>query len=269
MLMKRVKPVVAALIAAITVCGTSAYAAGENGILVVPSRYTVVQLAFDIAALRNATLISYEKSDAGKDPVLYIWDSLTSAWESMSIDEYSTGSFSPVVPKEIILIGSGDDLPAAIIDGASQAKKVSIINTLNIADIVNSLNKSMKFTPPEWKALANKHGFTIKDNNEERRRWGRYGPPGTKKKSPKKPIKKDVDIFSDNCNAEKAAENPFEKLENELKIPEPKAPMHLEVPSGDQPIPEKPAATVKSAEVDRPLTVKPKTKDEIEFPEDK
>jgi len=268
MLMKRVKPVVAALVAAITVCGTSVYAAGENGVLVVPARYTVVQLGFDIVALRNATLISYEKSDAGKDPVLYVWDSLASAWGSLSVDEYSMGSFSPSVPKEIILIGSEQDLPASIIEGASQAEKVTRIDTLNVADIVNQLNKSMKFTPPEWKALANKHGFSIKDRNEARRRWGRYGPPGEKKQAPKKQVKENIDIFSDNCNAE--AENSFEQLEKELKVPEAKAPMHLEIPADDKPIPDEPAAAVKSAEIDQPVPdEKPKTADEIEFPEDK
>jgi hypothetical protein len=268
MLIKRVKPVFAALIAAITVCGTPAYAAGEDGVLVVPSRYTVIQLAFDVAALRDTTLISYQKSDTGKDPVLYVWNSTASAWKSISIGEYSIGAFSTAVPKEMILIGSDGDLPASIIDGASQAEKVTRIETLNAADIVNKLDQSMKFTPSEWKALANKHGFTIKDNNEERRRWGRYGPPG-KKKIEKKTTNDDIDIFEDNCPPETDTENPFEELNNELKIPEANAPMHLEIPAEDKPIPEQPA-TVKSAELDQPVPViKPKTADEVEFPEDK
>ena len=269
MLVKWVKQAMAAFVAAVTVLGTSAYAAGENSVLVVPARYTVVQFAFDIEFLRDATLISYEKSDAGKDPVLYLWDSADSAWKSISLDEYSVGSFSRYVPKEMVLIGSRRELPASIIDGASQAEKVTRIDTLNIADIANTLDKSMKFTLPEWKALANKHRFTIKDENEERRRWGRYGPPGEKKLS-RKQAKDDINIFGYNSNVEKE-EDPFKELENELKIPEhqTQTPMHLELSTADKPTLEKQAVAVKSPASDRHLTVKPKTKDEIEFPEDK
>ena len=261
MLVKYVKQVAVVLAVTSVMCGFSVYAAkGDGSVLVVPSRYRVIQLAFDIAALRDVALVSYDKSDAGKDPVLYRWDVLSSAWKSLTVDEYAVGSFSVTTPSEMILVGSGSDLPAVLIAGASQAKKVSRIESLNVVDMVNSLNKSMKFTPGEWQILSERHGFTYKDKNEERRRWGRYGPPGERKAAKKAVAVKedDSDMVVPVCGTgeEKSA---FEILETELDSMSPAdaskgLELEPEPEPEDEPIPEADAPVArKSVEVDMPV----------------
>jgi len=258
MLMKHVKQIAMVMAVVAVMCGSSVYAAkGDGSVLVVPARYRVIQLAFDVAALRDVTLVSYENSDAGKDPVLYRWDRLSSAWKSMTVDEYAVGSFSVTTPREMILVGSGKDLPATLIAGASQAKKVIRIESLNIVDMVNSLNKSMKFTPREWQILSERHGFTYKDKNEERRRWGRYGPPGERKAAKKAAAVKgdDSDMVVPVCGSGEEEKTPFEILEKELDSMSPAdASKGLELEPEDEPVPEAdvPAAR-KSVEVDMPV----------------
>lgn len=150
-------------------------------VIVVPSRYTIVQLAFDIVALRDVALVAYGNSATTGELLLHVWDANNRKWKRITVDEYAVGAFSSHVPDEMILVGSDNDLPAAIIAGASQASNVTRIDTLNLVTVVNTLHKRMHFKEHEWQLLAERHGLKIKDANYERRRWGRYGPPGTKK----------------------------------------------------------------------------------------
>jgi hypothetical protein len=164
------------LVALATLWGSAARAANST-VLVVPSRHTIVQLAFDIQALRGTKLIAYDKNLDTDEIVLHAWDTGQQAWSRMTLDEYAIGAFAQGVPDEMILVGSDTDLPAVVMSGASLAKKVTRIDTLNLVTVMNTLHKSMKFKPSEWKIIAERHGLEIEDKNYERRRWGRYGPP--------------------------------------------------------------------------------------------
>ncbi|MBT3192279.1 MAG: hypothetical protein HN341_06960 [Verrucomicrobia bacterium] len=144
--------------------------------LVVPARHTIIQLGFDIAALRDVALVAYDHVEDSDVPLLHTWNASAHAWRQISIGEYNVGTFCDGSVNEMILVGTSEDLPAALIGGASQAEKVTRIDTLFLADVVNTLDKSMKFSKGEWKVLARRHALQIKDLNEERRRWGRYGP---------------------------------------------------------------------------------------------
>ncbi len=151
-------------------------------VLVVPARHTIIQLAFDIAALRNVALIAYDKpAPETEEPLLHVWSSSNHAWVHLTLDEYNVGTFCDQEPNEMILIGNDSDLPASLIAGAAQAMTVTHIDTLSLVTVINTLDKSMKFSPREWKVLAQRHNLTIKDQNYERRRWGRYGPPKDEK----------------------------------------------------------------------------------------
>ena len=173
------------LISLAALCSTT-MAARRNttDVLVVPSRYTIVQLSFDIVALRDVALVAYGNSATSGELLLHAWDADTGTWKRITADEYAVGAFSSREPDEMILIGSDEDLPSVIIAGASQARNVTRIDTLSVVTVVNALHKRMKFTEREWKLLADRHGLKIKDSNYERRRWGRYGPPGSKSKKP-------------------------------------------------------------------------------------
>jgi len=266
--MLQVRKFVIALVAMTAICGSSVYAARScsGDVLVVPSRFTIIQLAFDVVALRDVTLIAYKSSGVDEEPVLYIWDKNLSAWKDITIDEYAIGSFSATTPSEIILIGSDNDLPASLISGASQAKKVTRIDSLNVAPVINALNKDMKFTTKEWELLAERHGLKITDRNEERRRWGRYGPPGQDKK-----VAVDADKPLPPKGCDSVTKEGFEALEAEFDGVDDNSEtlkLKLDLPPEDEPV-----AAFESpqlSEDDLPVVDVPIVADEYEdSPEDK
>jgi hypothetical protein len=171
-------------------------------VLVVPARQTVIQLAFDIAALRDVALVAYDSDDDAKQPILHVWRENAHEWQRLTIDEYNVGTFCSDTPEEMILVGSDADLPAIVISGARQASKVTRIDSLDLVQIVNTLDKSMHFSKHEWKVLAERHDLKIRDLNSERRRWGRYGRPDKKKIEEQEPAtESDVQALEALANA--------------------------------------------------------------------
>ncbi len=162
-------------------------AAGGESVVVVPAREGVVKLGFDIAALRGAILISYQMPTGGEgQPVMHIWNVDAKAWKPLSLDEYSFGQFFTTDPDRIYLVGPDAAVPAVVVAGAEQVGcPVVRIGTLGAAGALNEFHKTMKFSWREWQALSKRHGVAVEDQNEARRRWGRYGPP--KKASDAKP----------------------------------------------------------------------------------
>jgi hypothetical protein len=62
-----------------------------------------------------------------------------------------------------------------------QARRIA---SLTPVDLLNELNRDLAFTPMEWRWLAKRYGLTLTDLNAERRRYGKYGPPGSKPVKP-------------------------------------------------------------------------------------
>ena len=219
------------LVALATLWGSAAGAANST-VLVVPSRHTIVQLAFDIQALRGTKLIAYDKNRDTDEIVLHTWDTGQQAWSRMTLDEYAMGAFSQGVPDEIILVGSDTDLPAVVMSGASIAKKVTRIDTLNLVTVVNTLHKSMKFKPREWKIIAERHGLEVEDKNYERRRWGRYGPPNKDKTTEDQETEEAKDTM-DALDAELEAETEMPIEEKGLELAPEEAPETVVTPEAD------------------------------------
>lgn len=157
----------------------------KNDVIVVPARNRMIALAFDVQALRDVVMISYKGTAATADPLLHVWNRKTQQWEELGVQEYSIGQFMPAQPNNLYLIGTDRDLPPSVLSGAAQARSVIRIDTISIAEIVNILNQSMNFSEKEWKALAKRHGLETRDLNYERRKWGRFGAPGTRIAPPK------------------------------------------------------------------------------------
>jgi len=262
MLRKHAAKIGLVLISLATLC-TSTMAARHNSadVLVVPSRYTVVQFAFDIVALRDVALVAYSDNPKSEEPLLHAWNADSGAWKRITVDEYAVGAFSSEEPDEMILVGSDSDLPDTVIAGASQAKNVTRIKTLGIVDLVNTLHKRMKFSEREWNLLAERHGLKIKDLNYERRRWGRYGPPKTKRKRP-------VDAAGELEQLEQ-----LEQLEEELdEAPTPAPEPEESEPIADEPVQigpveEEDMPAVEPPEADVPEAPKAKVMVEPEAPE--
>ena len=149
-------------------------AEGTPSLLVVPARYTTLQLAFDVLAKRNIVLVTYETGVGRSAPVLHVWDGLE--WIPISADDYTTFGFLKSPPGNVVLIGDDATLPSFLIDGAMTA---SAGNPMQIphqdtASILNALGKIYGFSVKEWVWFAARYRLQFEDANALRRKTSWY-----------------------------------------------------------------------------------------------
>ena len=160
---------------AVTVSGVYARS-GASTVLVIPERRTLVQLGFDIASLRDATLMTYRQT-ADQLPRLHVWSPMLNIWQSVDPDGYVSGDALPGQVRDVVMVGAPEGRPEALLLTPAWARDFKSIESTDMMELVNGLNDTYRFTPGEWKWLAPRYRLTIKDLNEERRRYGRYGRP--------------------------------------------------------------------------------------------
>jgi len=160
--------------------GTTGHAGSKDrAVIVMPVRYTVVQFAFDVARIRPVELLAYDKG-AGDEPLLlHVWDSAANNWRTADVGAYQGGSLFTKAPKRVFLVGGEESLPSELAAAPAWAKDVTSIPSLKVLDMANTMDGKMKFSEREWKKLARRHNLKLVDENADRRRYGRYGKPGT------------------------------------------------------------------------------------------
>ena len=164
-------------------------AAGEDSsdvtLLVIPSHYTTVQVAFDVSKLRrNIMMVSFSELGVKTGQALYVWDAATSAWVKTTFADYGSGSIFAVKPGKVIIIGSEKDVPPVLGEVSAWCSTVKRVPTLNIMEVFNGLNEYFDFTTAEWKWIAKTYDLKLADKNAERRRYGKYGKPGERAQAP-------------------------------------------------------------------------------------
>ncbi len=140
-------------------------------LLMVPRRYTVVQLGFDLAEHYQMLLGCYQTADDGI-PVVYIWSG--SEWLRVTLRDYREANFAQITPARVILIGDDQVLPPTLAEDSAWAQSVLNIPVLKTADLVNSLGKLLNFNRAEWAWFASRYRLTLQDLNEDRRRESWY-----------------------------------------------------------------------------------------------
>lgn len=153
--------------------------ASKNDVLVVPALQQMVGLAYDIHALRDVVLITYRGNASSAVPLMHVWNPVANVWQQLSGEEYAFGQFMNGKPNNFYIVGTDSDLPPFMEKGTDQARRVIRIHTHGVAEAANAFNETMTFTAREWSALAERHGLQTRDLNYEKRKWGRFGPPGT------------------------------------------------------------------------------------------
>jgi len=148
-------------------------------LMVIPPRHTVVQLAFDIARLRPTYLVAYDTRAPGGMLVLHFWDPYKRDWVKTNLEEYMAGALFDELPERVFVIGSDIDVPREVLEGTRWGAEIQRVRSLRVVDVVNALDTALCFKRTEWKWLAGRYGLKIMDLNAERRRYGRYGKPGT------------------------------------------------------------------------------------------
>jgi len=164
-------------------------------LLVVPARQTVVQFSFDVARLRSVYLVAYDLKPRTSETVLHVWNGRSQEWAPVQMQDVASGSVFGVLPDLAILVGRDEDVPAELASAvAACCADVRRIPKLSPMDLANGMNESMEFTAHEWRWLKDRYGLTLKDLNEERRRYGRYGKPGEPRKTPVPSAEPDVGV---------------------------------------------------------------------------
>jgi len=178
-------------------CAMPAVAANGDGqtLVVIPARYTVVQFAFDVAGLRPVYLVAYDTEGEAGTLVLYVWDSRARKWLRTSLDEYRSGAIFREQPTRVILIGRDQELPAGLAEASARSAAVVRIPSMKVVDMVNGLNRVFSFRANEWRYLAKRYQLDLEDRNAERRRYGRYGPPGGRKTEPEMPASEPEEVI--------------------------------------------------------------------------
>ncbi len=181
----RIALTITAIISLCCLPGKASEAADESKVVIVPSRYTLVKLGFDLAKLRSVKLMSYHDNTTTSETLLYEWNRRLRAWDPVDLSVYrSGGAVEDNVAAMVVLIGSDKQIPASLINESSWADTVVRIESLDMVTLANSLDRIFNFSAAEWRWLSGKYGLKLKDLNEDLRRWGKYGKPGTQQKKP-------------------------------------------------------------------------------------
>ncbi len=145
-------------------------------LLVIPARYTLVQLAFDLHQLRPITLVAYDNAAPLSSPVLHVWDRDRDDWiltEKLRIRSVlAKRDFA-----ESVVVGTDPAWKEALGEIFAEAAPEMRLTDSSPAEIVNAVNRTQSFRPREWRWLAERHDLEIKDLHRDRRRYGRFGRP--------------------------------------------------------------------------------------------
>jgi hypothetical protein len=127
-------------------------------LLVTPSRYSVMQVAFDVARRYPTVLVSYQ-GDANKEPVLHVWNGFE--WMPLSLADYQSGAFLQTYPARAILLGNDDLLPASLRSINSWCPSTVQMQGLENHVLVNSIGQYLPFTPADWRWFAGRYNLTL------------------------------------------------------------------------------------------------------------
>ncbi len=146
-------------------------------VIVMPARTRVVQLAFQVARVKDVGLVAYNNSPSLAAPLIHVWNGRE--WVQIGVDEYVSGTFLPSGVDHLFVLGDSTSLPAAMAGDPKWAAHVHKTADLNVASLLNVLGPVLKFSSSEWRWLAEQNGLEITDRNADRRRYGRWGKSGT------------------------------------------------------------------------------------------
>lgn len=150
----------------------------EATLLIVPARPRLVQLAADLAYLRPVAIVSCRGDARAADPLLFAWSN--GEWQYVSADDFRERRFLAEWPPQVVMIGDDQTLPAHLEEEASWGATVTRLKTLQVADLINSLDAVFKFTDREWKWLAKRYDLKLTDINAPRRQFNPYDIPRSK-----------------------------------------------------------------------------------------
>ncbi len=132
-------------------------------LLVTPARYSVMQVAFDVARRYPTVLVSYQGSVQA--PVLHVWNGYE--WMPLSQDDYKSGAFLQSYPARTIFLGDDALLPADLRSIGSWCTQSTQVAELETHGLVNGIGRYLPFTPADWRWFAGRYNLTLTNVKEE------------------------------------------------------------------------------------------------------
>jgi len=136
---------------------SSAVAQADAVLLVVPSRYSVMQVAFDVARRYPTVLVSYQGTE--KDPVLHVWNGYE--WMPLSLADYQSGAFLQSYPARAIFLGDDALLPSSLRSIKTWCDKSTQVPGLDTYALVNGIGSYLPFMPADWRWFAGRYNLTL------------------------------------------------------------------------------------------------------------
>ena len=136
---------------------TPAAAQADAVLLVTPSRFSVMQVAFDVARRYPTVLVSYQGTEP--EPILHVWNGYE--WMPLSLGDYQSGAFLQSYPGRAILLGDDALLPASLRSISAWCDKSTQVPVLETHALVNAIGSYLPFTPADWRWFAGRYNLTL------------------------------------------------------------------------------------------------------------
>ena len=154
-------------------CPAGARAQAEYTLFVVPARYSVLQVMFDVMRRAPAALVSYQTAPEMTDPLLHVWNGRE--WIKIAPEDFMSGAFMQNRPSRAVLVGEADLLPPDLAGGARNwCSNVMVVTEMDSASLVNAAGQVLRFSRSDWEWFARKYRMQLEDLNAERRRDSWY-----------------------------------------------------------------------------------------------
>jgi hypothetical protein len=155
----------------------SVQAAAGNRIsmLVVPARYSVLQVAFDIVKQYPVVLVSYQGDASTENPRIHAWNGRD--WIPVSVQDYREANFLQVRPSQTILVGDEKLLPPVMASISTWCPRIETIPSIDTASLVNQLGRIFSFKQRDWEWYAARYNLVLNDVNAARRKDSWYDHP--------------------------------------------------------------------------------------------
>jgi hypothetical protein len=163
-------------LALLAATGPAAAASRDFALVVVPARYSVIQVAMDIIGKRPAVLLSYRGEAATQDPLLHAWNG--EEWVRVTLKDYREASFVKEVPRTVVLVGDQQTLPTVIREASAWCPRVVTVSDLTTGSMVNEFGRIFKWRKAEWEWFAKRYNLSLVDESEPYRRSSWYDRPG-------------------------------------------------------------------------------------------
>lgn len=154
------------------------FSRSSDALLIVPARPGVLQLAFDLANMRDISIVSFRCKINTDKPLLHVWTG--NEWQYVSFNDFCSLRFINPPPKTVMVIGDDQTVPKALLQGINWPGKIERLPTMNAADLINGMDPYFKFSSREWKRLADSYGLKLEDVNASKRSFNPYNIPRSK-----------------------------------------------------------------------------------------